>query len=85
MNIDRLIENLSLSSEQISQFTELEQQYSQLMDNMFGFEGDRKQMWKAMRDLVKEKDLEIIKLLDKSQLETYLTLKQIQKQQRRQS
>ncbi|GDY27807.1 MULTISPECIES: hypothetical protein [unclassified Agarivorans] len=85
MNIDRLIEHLSLSSEQISQFTELEQQYSQLMDNMFGFEGDRKQMWKAMRDLVKEKDLEIIKLLDKSQLETYLTLKQIQKQQRRQS
>ncbi|WP_040307051.1 hypothetical protein [Agarivorans albus] len=85
MDIERLTKHLSLDPHQISQFTQLEQRYNSLMDDLFGFEGDRKQMWKAMRELLKEKDQEIAKLLSDSQTKSYLNLKQLQKQQRKQA
>ncbi|MEE1673355.1 hypothetical protein SNR37_002778 [Agarivorans aestuarii] len=85
MDIERLTKHLSLDSQQINQFTQLEQRYNRLMDDLFGFEGDGKQMWKAMRELLKEKDQEITKLLSDSQTKSYFNLKQLQSQQRKQA
>ncbi|UPW17748.1 hypothetical protein M0C34_16130 [Agarivorans sp. TSD2052] len=83
MNIERLTECLQLSTEQIEKFIHLETEYSFMMDQLFSFDGDRKHMWKAMRDLMKEKDGEIIKLLSNSQIESYLSFKSAQQQQRK--
>ncbi|WP_432454282.1 MULTISPECIES: hypothetical protein [unclassified Agarivorans] len=85
MNIGRLTEQLQLDNEQVEQFAHLEQLYDRLMEELFSFDGDRKQMWKAMRNLVKQKDIEIQKLLDAKQTQNYFTLKQKEKQQLKQA
>jgi hypothetical protein len=85
MDIKKLSAILNLTAQQLDQFSEIERQYNHLLDEMFGFEGDRKQMWKAVRNLMKDKEAQISKLLNTNQQQLYCELKQHQQQQRKQA